>query len=206
MSASFVWALTGFGTTTTCSLDGGAFLPCASPKRYDNLAFGRHTLVIEARNRVSAVTTSHTWTIAPSGGTPPSPPGPPPLAAPPPPPGPPPPPPAATQPMIELLELSGWSLSPSRARAGFRLTLRLLLSTDNGPAVASAGEVGCTARIGRAKLRPVARAVTSSANARASASCSWRLPRGMRGRTLRVTTALSVDGVDVSQTVSRRIR
>ncbi|MFC7486166.1 hypothetical protein ACOCJ7_13030 [Knoellia sp. CPCC 206453] len=59
--------------TFECRLDSGPWTPCASPKQYDALSDGSHTVAVRALDRAGNISTvtSRTWTvdaIAPSAG------------------------------------------------------------------------------------------------------------------------------------------
>jgi hypothetical protein len=109
----------------------------------------------------------------------------------PPPPPPPPPPPSPSPPAVAArVPLSVAGLTVTRARSGrvFRVQLRLT-GTPESP------RLSCSARVGRKPLRALARSLTAR-----TATCSWRLPRGTRGK--RVQGAMRVD--DGGATLVRR--
>jgi uncharacterized protein YkwD len=62
-SASFAWRTGGTVTTTACSLDWGAWIPCASPKSYAGLSRGYHTFRVRVANAYGSTRATHTWRI-----------------------------------------------------------------------------------------------------------------------------------------------
>ena len=67
-SATFTLSSSEAGSTFECSLDGGAFASCASPKTYSGLALGAHELrvrAIDAAGNVDPTPATHGWTIEP---------------------------------------------------------------------------------------------------------------------------------------------
>ncbi len=57
----FAWTTTGTVTSTTCSLDGGSFFPCASPTTYYYLAAGTHTFTVRVANALGWSSTTYSW-------------------------------------------------------------------------------------------------------------------------------------------------
>jgi CSLREA domain-containing protein len=69
-------ATPGLNLTFECSLDGGAWTACATPKTYAGLSLSSHTFQVRAidrRGNVDPTPASHTWTVgaAPADTTPP---------------------------------------------------------------------------------------------------------------------------------------
>jgi hypothetical protein len=67
-SATFTFSDTTSPVTFLCSLDGGAYAACISPKTYTGLTNSSHTFSVEAKDsngNVSDHAASYTWTIAP---------------------------------------------------------------------------------------------------------------------------------------------
>jgi hypothetical protein len=88
---------------------------------------------------------------------------------------------------------------PPRARAGRLIALHVRVATDTGSAV-RAGALRCTARVGKASLRPAAKGWR-----RGAALCSWRMPRTARGKTLRASIRVASGGMSLTRAVARRI-
>jgi parallel beta-helix repeat protein len=75
-SASFAFTATDDVTpagdlTVECSLDGGAFAACVSPKTYENLAVGAHTFAVRATDAAgnTSAPATRSWTLATPGDT-----------------------------------------------------------------------------------------------------------------------------------------
>ena len=65
-SASFGFNSSEAGSTFTCSLDGGAYSSCSSPKSYSALSAGTHTFRVKARDAAGnedATPAARTWEI-----------------------------------------------------------------------------------------------------------------------------------------------
>jgi large repetitive protein len=64
-SPTFSFSATESGSTFSCSIDGGAFEPCGSPKSYTSLANGSHSFVVKATDSAGNLSAgaSFSWTI-----------------------------------------------------------------------------------------------------------------------------------------------
>ena len=107
---------------------------------------------------------------------------------------------------MHALSATRFTLSPSRPRAGGFVTARVTIATDNGLAVASRGQVTCTAKAGRKGARLAYRQVATLTRSIALVTCRWAVPKRVRGRTLKMTIALRVGPLRASRVVSRRVR
>ena len=61
---AFAWSATG---PTSCSLDGAAFSPCSSPRTYNSLALGDHSLTVALTSDLRGIAIQYIWTITPVG-------------------------------------------------------------------------------------------------------------------------------------------
>ena len=65
-NATFIFSSSASGSTFACSLDGGAFTSCISPKTYTGLGTGAHTFSVRATNSggdTDMTPATHAWTI-----------------------------------------------------------------------------------------------------------------------------------------------
>jgi fibronectin type 3 domain-containing protein len=65
-NASFTFSSSDVTATFECSLEGGAYAACISPRNYNGLADGSHTFAVRARDpagNLDASPASYTWTI-----------------------------------------------------------------------------------------------------------------------------------------------
>jgi len=69
-SASISFESAG-ATSYTCSVDGGGYSACTSPKALTGLRVGSHSIAVKARNEGGeSEATTYSWVIVSSGGTP----------------------------------------------------------------------------------------------------------------------------------------
>jgi hypothetical protein len=67
-SASFTFTANESGVTFECSLDGAAFVACASPREYSGLSAGGHTFAVRGTDPAGNVESSpvtYSWTVSP---------------------------------------------------------------------------------------------------------------------------------------------
>jgi hypothetical protein len=65
-TATFKFTTSGFsgGLTTECSLDGGPFITCSSPKTYNSLADGAHEFKVRGEDTTAhTASAARTWTV-----------------------------------------------------------------------------------------------------------------------------------------------
>jgi hypothetical protein len=102
---------------------------------------------------------------------------------------------------VDAVVARSLSSRPRIVRAGDRVTVRMhVVRADTGATIRS-GTVSCAARVGSARLR-----VPSGRFVGGRATCSFRLPSGATGKTLRGSIAVTVAGKTVGRTFTRRIR
>jgi HYR domain len=72
-TATFEFTASEDGATFACSLDGGGFEPCVSPRTYAALGAGEHVFRVRATGAggVTGPPASRTWTVSPPAGGPP---------------------------------------------------------------------------------------------------------------------------------------
>lgn len=104
--------------------------------------------------------------------------------------------------VIQKLSLSvvAFTTGPKPAKAGknFSAGLAATESDTNGPV--ATGAVTCSATVGTAHLATVGKTVKNGI-----AACVWHLPANARGKTVRGTVTLTVQGVSVKRSFSARV-
>jgi hypothetical protein len=99
-----------------------------------------------------------------------------------------------------ILSVTAFNTSPRPARAGRSFSATLAANqNDTGGPVAS-GTVTCTATIAFKRIPAVTHILTNGV-----ANCIWRIPATAKGKTLRGTITLTVQGVKVTRAFSSRI-
>jgi hypothetical protein len=98
------------------------------------------------------------------------------------------------------LKVAAFTTAPKPAKAGkpFIVGLAATESDTNGPV--TAGTVTCAATIATKRIAASGHAVTSGV-----ATCTWKLPKTAKGKTIRGSITLVVKGVKVTRTFSARI-
>jgi hypothetical protein len=104
--------------------------------------------------------------------------------------------------VIQKLSLSvaAFTTGPKPAKAGknFSAGLAATESDTNGPV--ATGAVACSATVGTAHLATVGKSVKNGI-----AACVWHLPANARGKTVRGTVTLTVQGVSVKRSFSAKV-
>lgn len=99
-----------------------------------------------------------------------------------------------------ILSVTAYTTSPKPAKAGRPFSASLAANqNDTGGPVAS-GAVACVATIAFKRIPAVSHILTNGV-----ANCVWRIPATAKGKTLRGTITLTVQGVKVTRTFSSRI-
>ena len=99
-----------------------------------------------------------------------------------------------------ILSVTAFTTSPKPAKAGRAFSASLAATqNDTGGPVAS-GTASCNATIAFKKIVAVTHVVTNGV-----ASCVWKIPATAKGKTLRGTITLTVQGVKVTRTFSSKI-
>jgi hypothetical protein len=129
---------------------------------------------------------------------PPAPPTAPPPASPPPPAEPAATPIAVAKPAVRLVSGRLTSI-PRSPRAGRLFAVRMRVLTETGSPLRS-GTVRCTARLGKAVLRPVSKRLRAG-----YAICAWKLPKAARGKRLRIGVVVTSNGHRLTRTLTRRV-
>lgn len=98
------------------------------------------------------------------------------------------------------LTAAGFTTSPSRPVAGGPFSVALAAGRSDTSSLVRAGAVKCVARIGNTVLRATASRVRSGV-----AACAWSVPANAKGKTIRGSITLTVDGSSISRTFSARV-
>jgi hypothetical protein len=90
--------------------------------------------------------------------------------------------------------------SPKPARAGRPFSVGLAITRNDTGGPVETGSVACTARVGTAAIPVRARRVANGV-----AACSWTLPANARGKIVRGTITVTVEGTRVTRSFSARV-
>jgi hypothetical protein len=104
--------------------------------------------------------------------------------------------------VIEKLTLSvvAFTTSPKPAKAGKNFSAGLAATESDTSGPVTSGTVACAATVGVTHLPPVGKTVRNGI-----AACVWHLPKTAKGKTIRGTVTLTVQGVAVKRAFSARI-
>jgi hypothetical protein len=107
-----------------------------------------------------------------------------------------------TYPVLTKLTLSvtAFTTAPKPAKAGKRYVASLAANESDTGGPVTAGTVTCAATIGTTRL-----AATAHSLAGGVATCAWKIPKTAKGKTLRGTVTLVVQGVKVTRPFSSKI-
>lgn len=99
-----------------------------------------------------------------------------------------------------VLSVTAFTTSPKPAKAGRAFSASLAANENDTGGPVKSGTVACAASLAGKRVRAVSHVLANGV-----ASCVWRIPRTAKGRTIRGTIALTVQGVQVTRTFSARI-
>ena len=89
----------------------------------------------------------------------------------------------------------------TKAKAGKPFVAVITVTrSDGSPATVTVDDVSCTAKIGARLLHGRAVAIGPAVG------CSWRLPKSSKGKTVRATVTVNLDGATVAKTFVARIK
>jgi len=96
------------------------------------------------------------------------------------------------------LKATAFSLTPARAGKRFTATLAATQSDTNGPV--KSGTVSCLAKVGT-KAVPATHSLSNGV-----ATCNWNLPKTAKGKSLRGSITLTVQGTKLVKTFSVKVK
>jgi hypothetical protein len=99
-----------------------------------------------------------------------------------------------------ILSVTAFTTSPTPAKAGRPFSASLAANQNDTGGPAASGTVTCVATIAFKRIPAVTHILTNGV-----ANCIWRIPATAKGKTLRGTIALTVQGVKVTRAFSSRI-
>jgi hypothetical protein len=104
--------------------------------------------------------------------------------------------------VIQKLSVSvvAFTTTPKPAKAGKNFTAGLAATESDTAGPVTKGTVTCAASVGTTQLAPLAKTVKSGI-----AACLWHLPKTAKGKTVRGTVTLTVQGVTVKRSFAARV-
>jgi hypothetical protein len=99
-----------------------------------------------------------------------------------------------------ILNVTAFTTSPKPAKAGRPFSVSLAANENDTAGPVQAGTVACAATIALKRIIAVSHVVANGV-----ASCVWRIPKTAKGKTIRGTITLKVQGVQVTRPFSARI-
>jgi hypothetical protein len=109
------------------------------------------------------------------------------------------------------LKVETVTMRPTKPRAGQAFLLNAVIRTDGGEMVTE-GSVACVATIGKKRVKTTwpghffkVVGQVGKTPSQASALCSWNVPAGSAGKTIRGSITVTAEGLTVTKTFSARI-
>jgi hypothetical protein len=99
-----------------------------------------------------------------------------------------------------ILNVTAFTTSPKPAKAGRPFSVSLAANENDTAGPVQTGTVACAATIALKRIIAVSHVVANGV-----ASCVWRIPKTAKGKTIRGTITLKVQGVQVTRPFSARI-
>ena len=99
-----------------------------------------------------------------------------------------------------VLTVTAFTTSPKPAKAGRTFSVSLAATQNDTGGPVEAGTVACTASLAGKRVVAVRHVVTNGV-----ATCMWRIPKTAKGRLIRGTITLTVQGTRVTRPFSARI-
>lgn len=99
-----------------------------------------------------------------------------------------------------ILRVTTFTTAPKPAKAGRPFSASLVATRNDTNEPVTSGTVTCVATIAFKRIPAVTHLLTNGV-----ANCAWRLPATAKGKTLRGSITLTVEGVKASRTFSARI-
>lgn len=99
-----------------------------------------------------------------------------------------------------ILSVTAFTTSPKPAKSGRAYSATLAANENDTGGPVQTGTVACNATIAFKRIVPLTHLVTNGV-----ATCVWRIPATAKGKTLRGTITLTVQGVKVTRSFSSRI-
>jgi len=99
-----------------------------------------------------------------------------------------------------VLSVANATTSPQPARAGKAFSAALAVTRNDTAGLVLEGTVTCSAKVGGVTIPVKARRLANGV-----AACSWTLPKTAKGKAIRGTITLTVDGATVTRPFSARI-
>lgn len=99
-----------------------------------------------------------------------------------------------------ILSVTAFTVAPKPAKAGRPFSASLAANENDTTGPVQSGTVACAATIALKRIVAVSHVVANGV-----ASCVWRIPKTAKGKTLRGTITLTVQGVQVTRSFAAKI-